>query len=80
MLHTMDDDDRLFATASGRKDAASLLHAESLEPYSLDELGARIALLEAEIARVTAHRDKSAAHRLAADALFRPRSSGSGTA
>jgi len=80
MLHTMDDDDRLFATASGRNDAASLLHAEKLEPYSLDELGARIALLEAEIARVKAHRDKSAAHRLAAEAFFRPRPTGNSPA
>ena len=34
------------------------------------ELAERIALLEAEIARVKAHRDKAAAHRAAADALF----------
>jgi uncharacterized small protein (DUF1192 family) len=30
-----------------------------------------MALLEAEIARVCAHRSKAAAHRAAADALFR---------
>lgn len=54
-------------------DAASLLAKESLDPYSLDELAGRIALLEAEIARIKAHRDKAAAHRAAADALFRPR-------
>lgn len=51
-------------------DAASRLAAEDLAPYSQSELGERIALLEAEIARVTAHRDKAAAHRNAADALF----------
>ncbi|HSJ78217.1 MAG TPA: DUF1192 family protein [Erythrobacter sp.] len=51
-------------------DAASRLAAEDLAPYSQAELGERIALLEAEIARVTAHRDKAAAHRTAAEALF----------
>lgn len=56
-------------------DAASLLARESLDPYSQDELAERIALLEAEIARIRAHRDKVNAHRAAADALFRPRSS-----
>lgn len=56
-------------------DAASTLARENLDPYSQDELDERIALLEAEIARIRAHRDKAAAHRLAADALFKPRSS-----
>ncbi|WP_072675257.1 DUF1192 domain-containing protein [Erythrobacter sanguineus] len=51
-------------------DAASRLAAEDLGPYSQAELDDRIALLEAEIARVTAHRGKAAAHRAAADALF----------
>ena len=51
-------------------DAASRLALEDLGPYSQAELGERIALLEAEIARVRAHRDKAAAHRAAADALF----------
>lgn len=58
-----------------RGDAASLLARESLDSYSRDELDARVALLEAEIARVITHRDKAQAHRLAADALFKPRSS-----
>ena len=44
--------------------------AEDLAPYSQAELDQRIALLEAEIARVAAHRDKATAHRAAADALF----------
>lgn len=52
-------------------DAASALAREDLAPYSQEELGERIALLEAEIARVRAHADKAAAHRNAADALFR---------
>jgi hypothetical protein len=61
-------------------DLASQLATESLDSYSHHELGARIALLEAEIARVSAHRDKKAAHRLAADALFgSPPPEGSGS-
>ncbi|MCR9180579.1 MAG: DUF1192 domain-containing protein [Erythrobacteraceae bacterium] len=51
-------------------DAASRLAAEDLGPYSQAELDDRTALLEAEIARVAAHRGKAAAHRAAADALF----------
>lgn len=62
----MDDED----LPRRRGDAASQLSRESLDTYSQDELGDRIELLEAEIARVKAHRDKASAHRLAADALF----------
>ena len=62
----MDEDDR----PRPRGDAAAALATEDLGPYSQDELNERIALLEAEIARVKAHRDKAAAHRSAADALF----------
>ena len=58
-----------------RSDAAGLLAKESLDSYSQDELAERIALLEAEIERVRAHRNRASAHRAAADALFRPRSS-----
>ena len=66
MLLPMEEEDRPRA----RGDAASRLAAEDLAPYSQDELDERVALLEAEIARVKAHRDKAAAHRAAADALF----------
>lgn len=52
-------------------DAASLLAKEALDAYSVDELDERIALLESEIARIAAHRDRARAHRVAADALFR---------
>ena len=52
-------------------DAASKLAAEDLSPYSQDELQERISLLEAEIERVRAHHGKAAAHRSAADALFK---------
>ena len=62
----MDDD---LPRAKG--DAASMLAKEALDSYSQDELTARIALLETEIARVRQHRDNASAHRAAADALFR---------
>lgn len=72
----MDDDDRP-RRRSPEVDfgAASLLASESLERYSLEELDARIALLETEIARIRAHRERSAAHMQAAEALFRPKTS-----
>ncbi len=62
----MNSDDR--PRPSG--DLASRLASESLDHFSLDELALRITLLEAEIARVGAHRDRARAHRSAADALF----------
>lgn len=62
----MDPEDR----PRPRGDAADRLATEDLDPYSQDELTARIAQLETEIARVTRHRDAAAAHRAAADALF----------
>lgn len=68
----MDEDD----LPRRRGDAAALLSKESLDTYSQDELEDRIALCEAEIVRVKAHRDKASAHRLAADALFRPKEPG----
>lgn len=77
----MDDDDRPIRrgpasnAALAGQDAAALLAGESLDSYSRDELDARIALLEAEIARVAAHRDKANAHKLAAEAFFKPRES-----
>ncbi len=67
MLHLMEEPD--LPRMQG--DAASKLAAEDLAPYSQDELTERVALLEAEIARVKAHRDKSSAHRAAADAFFK---------
>jgi uncharacterized small protein (DUF1192 family) len=65
----MDDDDR----PRSRGDAATKLSGESLDSYSRAELDERVDLLEAEIARVKAHRDKSQAHMAAAQALFRTR-------
>ena len=65
----MDDDDRPRL----RSDAGNQLAGESLDSYSQEELDARIELLEVEIARVIAHRNQAAAHRLAADSLFKPK-------
>ena len=62
----MNDDD----LPRPRGDAASKLAAELLDSYSVDELNTRIQLLESEIMRIVAHRDKAKAHRVAADALF----------
>jgi uncharacterized small protein (DUF1192 family) len=61
----MDDD-----APRRRGDAASLLAAESLDSYSVDELNERIQLLESEVMRIVAHRDKAKAHLVAAEALF----------
>ena len=70
----MEDEDRPRRTSPGSSaaggDAASELAQEDLGPYSQDELAERIAMLQAEIARVESHRSKAAAHRDAAEALF----------
>lgn len=67
----MDDDDRSRSVSTDpRVGAASLLAGESLDGYSLDELDARVALLEAEIARVSGHRAKASNHMRAAEELF----------
>jgi uncharacterized small protein (DUF1192 family) len=52
-------------------DPVAMLARQDLDPLSIEELGARIAALEAEIARVKAHRDKAGSHRNSAEALFR---------
>jgi uncharacterized small protein (DUF1192 family) len=69
MLAPMDEDDRPRAGRT-RCGLAADLGREPLDAYSRDELEERLALLEAEAQRIRAHRDKSAAHRLAAEALF----------
>jgi uncharacterized small protein (DUF1192 family) len=43
---------------------------EDLDAFGVDELKARIALLEAEVARVRAALDRKSSGRQAADALF----------
>jgi len=58
------------------KDAANQLAAEELDTYSQDELMERVALLEAEIARVKAHHERAATHRNLADQLFKSKDGG----
>lgn len=52
-------------------DPLVLLTRQDLDPLSVDELQARIAVLEAEIARVKAKLESSVHFRASADELFR---------
>jgi uncharacterized small protein (DUF1192 family) len=52
-------------------DPVALLKKQDLDPFSVDELEARIALLEAEIERVRAKLSQSVNFRASADELFR---------
>ena len=52
-------------------DPLALLAREDLDPKSVDELRARIAALEAEIARVRTKVDRAVNHRASAEGLFR---------
>lgn len=52
-------------------DPLKLLAKQDLDPLSVDELEARIALLKAEIARVKAKRDTAVNFRASADDLFK---------
>ena len=61
--------DELLPRKSG--DALAELGRQDLDPLSVAELDARIAALEAEVARVRRHRERSVNHRASADALFR---------
>ena len=63
------DDDELFATRP--PDPLTLVIRQDLGPISQDELAERIAILQAEIARVEAHMTAVDQHRSAADALFK---------
>ncbi|MBX9815416.1 MAG: hypothetical protein A4S12_05770 [Proteobacteria bacterium SG_bin5] len=65
----MDTDD--IAPPPRPGDPIALLAKQDLDPFSLAELDARIALLRAEIARVEAHKQRAVNHRASADALFR---------
>jgi uncharacterized small protein (DUF1192 family) len=62
-----------MATISSRhaRRSAGAACPQDLDPLSQDELDARIAALEAEIARVRAHMEAASRHRSAADALFK---------
>ena len=63
------DLDELFP--SKPDDPVLLLTRQDLDPLSIEELHARVAALEAEIARVKAKIDASVNHRASADALFK---------
>ena len=52
-------------------DPLRLLTKQDLDPLSVDELHDRIAVLEAEIARVKAKLDSSVSFRASADDLFK---------
>lgn len=52
-------------------DPLTLLARQDLDPLSVAELDARIAALEAEIARIRAKRMAAVNHRSSADALFK---------
>jgi uncharacterized small protein (DUF1192 family) len=64
----MDTDDIAPPPRAG--DPLALLIKLDLDPFSVAELDARIAALEAEIVRTQDHRNKAADHRASADALF----------
>jgi len=63
----MDDDD----LPRRRDDVLTALVRQPLAPLSVDELDDRIAALEAEIARIRAHRSAATSQKAAAEALFR---------
>ena len=52
-------------------DPLKLLTRQDLDPLSVEELEARIAVLESEIARVKAKLDASVSFRASADELFK---------
>lgn len=63
------DLDELFPDKPG--DPLTLLVKQDLDPLSVEELEARIAVLEGEIARVRAKMEAAVNHRASADALFK---------
>ncbi|MGN6689762.1 MAG: DUF1192 domain-containing protein [Sphingopyxis sp.] len=63
----MDDDD----LPRRRDDMLAALIKQPLDPLSVDELDERIAVLEAEIERVKAHRAAATSHKAVAEALFK---------
>lgn len=63
----MDDDD----LPRRRDDILAALTKQSLDPLSVEELGERIAVLEAEITRTKAHRDAAGNFKASAESLFR---------
>lgn len=63
------DLDELFQRRPG--DPLATLAGQDLDPWSVDELQARIAALEAEIGRTRRKIEAAVNHRATADALFR---------
>jgi len=63
------DLDELFPDKPG--DPLVLLTRQDLDPLSVEELHARIVLLEAEIARAKAKIEAAVNHRASADAIFK---------
>ena len=64
----MDVDDLL---PHRKDDPLAMLARQDLDPLSVEELGARIAALEAEIARTGAKLEGARSFRSVADSLFR---------
>ena len=54
-----------------KDDLVAQLARQDLDPYSVEELEERIALLEAEIERSRIKMQRAVNHRASADALFR---------
>ncbi len=55
----------------GRGEALRELGREDLDPYAVEDLEERIALLQAEIERTRNHMERKRSGRAAADALFK---------
>ena len=64
----MDLDDILPKRAD---DPLAMLVKQDLDPMSVEELNARIGILEAEIGRAKGKIDKAVNHRASADAIFK---------
>ena len=63
------DLDELFAKSPG--DPLAMLVRQDLDPLSVEELKARIAALQAEIARCETRMKDAVNHRATADAIFK---------
>jgi uncharacterized small protein (DUF1192 family) len=63
------DPDELFPKKAD--DPLTALGRQDLDPLSVEELGARLIALEAEILRTKARMERSVNHRASADALFK---------
>jgi uncharacterized small protein (DUF1192 family) len=63
------DLDEIFAGTPD--DPLTVLSRQDLDPLSVAELDARIAVLEAEIERTRSKKDRAVNHRASADGLFK---------